>query len=159
MVYEFSNFGTLQDFTSGAGENLSFYEHMHNSFELFVVLEGESRVSIDDVTYTLCKGEAVLIFPNQKHSYSSEMSKHVYWIFSQELIKTFTNQVHLKIPASNKFTPSADTINLLRITSEQDSVLKKKGALYCMLSEFDEKSKYVEKNRINATDIPVNMAK
>ncbi len=150
MVYEFSNFGTIQDYFTKSGENLSFYEHMHNSFELFVVSEGESTVSIDNNNYILHKGEAVLIFPNQQHSFLSKKSKHTYWIFSQELIKAFSTQVHLKIPTNNKFTPSKQAIDILFDTSEFDSALKKKGALYYLLSEFDKEAKYIEKNKINA---------
>ncbi len=149
MIYEFSNFGTTQDYFSKSGENLSFYDHMHNSFELFFVLEGEMKVTINDYEYTLTEGEAVLIFPNQAHSYSSEKSKHTYWLFSQELIKAFSTQVHLKIPVNNKFTPTKQAINMLLGTKGYDSALKKKGALYYLLSEFDKEAKYVEKSKMN----------
>ena len=150
MIYEFSNFGTIQDFFTKSGENLSFYEHMHNSFELFLVLDGETNVTIDNNNYILHSGEAVLIFPHQPHSFLSEKSKHTYWLFSQELIKAFSTQVHFKIPTSNKFTPSRKAIEMLFSTNESDSTLKKKGVLYYLISEFDKEASYIEKNKIDA---------
>lgn len=149
MIYEFSNFGITQDFFTKSGENLSFYEHMHNSFELFLVTDGEMTVYVNETKYTLSKGEATLIFPNQGHSFSSTRSKHTYWLFSQELIKAFSSQVLYKVPKSNKFTPSSAVLDLLCKTKEGDSLLKKKGALYALLSEFDEKAEYIEKDRLN----------
>lgn len=149
MIYEFSNFGTIQDYFTKSGENLSFYDHMHNSFEVFLVSKGETKVTVNEFEYTLNEGEAVLIFPNQIHSFSSIKSKHTYWIFSQELIKAFSLQVLYKIPKSNKFTPSKNALNMLYDTKDSDSILKKKGALYSLISEFDETAEYVEKDRLN----------
>lgn len=149
MIYEFSNFGTIQDFYTKGGENLSFYEHMHNAFELFLVLDGESKITINDEEYTLGKGEAVLIFPNQRHSFSSKVSKHRYWIFSQELIKAFSSQHLYKVPKSNKFSPSERAVEMLSCVNSDDSSLKKKGALYLILAEFDSAREYVEKETLN----------
>ncbi len=149
MVYEFSNFGTMQNYFIKSGENLSFYEHMHNSFELFLVLEGETIVTVNEIEYILSAGEAVLIFPNQAHSFFSKRAKHTYLIFSQDLVKAFSSQVLYKIPKSNKFTPSKEILNLLFKTGVNDSLLKKKGVLYSLLSEFDETAEYIEKDRLN----------
>lgn len=149
MVYEFSNFGTIQDYYTKKGENLSFYEHMHNSFELFVVTDGELKVTVNDIEYLLQKGEGALIFPNQRHSFSSEKSKHQYWIFSQSLIETFSNQVLYKMPKSNKFAISQSVFKLLCNTKPTDSVFKKKGAVYCLIAEFDKNAEYIDKNRLS----------
>ena len=149
MIYEFSNFGTTQDYFTKSGENLSFYAHMHNSFEFFLVTEGKTTVNIGGIDYTLNKGEAVLIFPNQVHSFSSVKSKHTYWIFSQDLIKAFSSQVLYKIPANNNFTPTKAVLDMLYNTKESDSLLKKKGVLYSLVAEFDETTEYVEKDRLN----------
>lgn len=149
MIYEFSNFGTIQDYYTKSGENLSFYEHMHNSFELFLVLDGRTKVTVNDDVYTLSKGEAVLIFPNQRHSFSSTVSTYTYWIFSQELIKAFSSQHLYKVPKSNKFAPSSSVVEMLFNTSADDSLLKKKGTLYSILAEFDQNAEYVEKDRLN----------
>lgn len=149
MIYEFSNFGTTQDYFTKSGENLSFYDHMHNSFELFLVKEGETTVTINEVDFVVRGGEAVLIFPNQIHSFSSTRSKHTYWLFSQELIKAFSSQVLYKVPVNNKFAPSSGVLSMLQSTKESDSLLKKKGVLYSLLAEFDETAEYVEKDRLN----------
>ncbi|MBQ3589945.1 MAG: helix-turn-helix transcriptional regulator [Clostridia bacterium] len=149
MIYEFSNFGIIQDYFTKSGENLSFYEHMHNAFEIFLVSEGETKVTINETEYILNAGEAALIFPNQIHSFCSVRSKHTYWIFSQELIKAFSSQVLYKAPANNKFTPSSAVIDMLFNTKENDSLLKKKGTLYSLLAEFDKTAEYIEKDRLN----------
>ncbi len=149
IIYEFSNFGTIRDYHTEKGENLSFYEHMHYSFELFVVNSGESLVTIDNVTYTLHEGEAVLIFPNQRHNFKSKKSTHRYWLFSQNLVEAFSHRVLYKIPKNNKFTPNKDIIKMLESTKISDSLLKKKGAIYSLLADFDEKAEYTEKNKLN----------
>ena len=149
IIYEFSNFGTIKDYYTKRGENLSFYEHMHHSFELFVVNSGKSLVTINDVTYALHAGEAVLIFPNQRHKFKSEKSKHTYWLFSQNLVEAFSRHVLYKIPKNNKFTPREDIIKMLESTRENDSLLKKKGAIYSLLADFDENAEYVDKSKLN----------
>ncbi len=149
MIYEFSNFGTLQDYFTKSGKNLSFYDHMHNSFELFYVTDGEVRVYINDKENILHKGEAVLIFPNQKHSFSSVTSSHSYCMFSQKLVEAFSSRVSYKIPKSNKFKPSRPVIDMVFKIKGTDSVLKKKGALYSLIAEFDEVAEYTEKSSLN----------
>ncbi|MBO5312834.1 MAG: helix-turn-helix transcriptional regulator [Clostridia bacterium] len=149
MIYEFSNFGTTKDYLAQSGENLSFYEHMHNSFELFLVTDGEMRVTINGAEYILRGGEAVLIFPNQAHSFSSVRAKYTYWLFSQELVKAFSTQVMYKVPVSNRLVPSRTAVSMLQGTREWDSLLKKKSALYAFLAEFDERAEYIEKDRLN----------
>ncbi len=145
MVYEFSNFGSKDYYYLKHGEDLTFYSHLHRSFELFVLTEGESTVTIDSVDYKLHKGEAVLIFPNQPHSYSSTNEKHFYCIFSQELVREFSRQTSKLLPRSNKFTPSVNLINMLLDTSPSDSILKKKGALYSLCAEFNQVAEFVKK--------------
>ena len=149
MVYEFSNFGTLQDYFTKKGKNLSFYDHMHYSFELFYVTGGEVKVYINDCEYILHKGEAVLIFPNQKHSFSSKISEHGYCMFSQKLVEAFSSRVSYKIPKSNKFKPSQSVVDMVFSVRGTDSILKKKGALYSLLAEFDQTAEYTEKSSLN----------
>lgn len=149
MIYEFSNFGTLQDFFTKKGKNLSFYDHMHYSFELFYVTNGEVKVYINDEEYILHKGEAVLIFPNQKHSFASVQSEHIYCVFSQKLVEAFSSRVLYKIPTSNKFRPSQSVVDMVFSVKETDSILKKKGALYSLLAEFDRVAEYIEKDSLN----------
>lgn len=146
MIYEFSNFGTTEYYHMQSGNDLSFYAHMHQSFELMVIFDGEMNVLVENTYYTLHKGEAILIFPNQKHSFSSTKEKHTYWIFSQELVKAFSSQVSGLVPKSNKFAPSAEILNILCKTYDADNIFKKKGALYSLCAEFDESAEYIKKD-------------
>ena len=149
MIYEFSNFGTTEYYHIQSGSNLSFYSHMHNSFELLVIFDGEMNVTVDKTTYTLHKGEAVLIFPNQQHSFSSTREKHIFWIFSSELVTQFSSQISGSLPKSNKFKPSTPVLEMLCNTMADDNVLKKKGVLYSLCAEFNENAEYA---KISSTD-------
>lgn len=149
MVYEFSNFGTLEYYHIQSGRDLSFYEHMHQAFELVVIFDGEMNVTIDKASYSLGKGEAVLIFPNQPHSFKSVKEKHTYWIFSQELVKEFSNQSAGLLPKSNKFKPSRELLDMLTATYDGDSILKKKGVLYLLCAEFAKNAEYVKRHSVD----------
>lgn len=150
MIYEFSRFGWTDYYHIKQGEDLTFYAHMHRAFELFLTLDGEITVTIDKKDFVLNKGEAVLIFPNQPHSYSSQKEKHIYWAFSPELVREFSSQTAKMLPDSNKFTPSEDLVKLLLNTKESDSILKKKGALYSLCAEFSESAKFINRGGTSA---------
>lgn len=150
MIYEFSRFGLTDYYHTKHGEDLTFYAHMHSAFELFLVFDGEMTVTIDERDFVLHKGEAVLIFPNQPHSYASRRERHAYWTFSPELVREFSSQTAELLPESNKFTPSRDLVKLLINTKDGDSILKKKGALYSLCAEFSESTKFKDRSSTSA---------
>ncbi len=145
MIYEFSNFGTTEYYHMKSGANLSFYSHMHQSFELMVIFDGEMNILVDKESYTLHGGEAILIFPNQQHSFSSTKARYTYWIFSKELVMAFSSQVSGLVPKSNKFVPSKGVLDMLSSTCDTDDLLKKKGALYSLCAEFNKGAEYIKR--------------
>ena len=76
MFYQSQHFGISEYFCKETGKDFSFPMHMHHSFELIMVLDGEMTVSIGEKKYVLREREAVLIFPEQIHSLSSQKSEH-----------------------------------------------------------------------------------
>lgn len=67
--------------------NLTFHAHLHNSFELLRVTEGEIDVQIEKQIYRLRKGEQILILPNLIHSYQTEnKSVTQFVIFSTDYL-------------------------------------------------------------------------
>ena len=67
--------------------NSNFSPHVHSFIEFFYVFEGEVRVKAGRTEKLMGKGDCVMIFPNQVHSYSSVTDNRGFIIlFSQ----TFT---------------------------------------------------------------------
>ena len=89
MFYEVRNVGGAEYFRKDTENNMNFPRHIHQSFEIILVTGGEMKASVDSETYTLKEGDALLIFPNQVHSISSEESSHVTYIFSPLLVNSF----------------------------------------------------------------------
>lgn len=145
MFYQFEHFGKGEHFCRETGENFSFPIHMHNSFELIIILSGSMDISVGAKKYTVNKNEAVLVFPHQLHSLSSLQSKHILYIFSPEIIKAFSSKVLQKIPTSNKFAIDEHLLALLSQTVQSSSTVEKKGALYSVCAAFDKTSEYTDK--------------
>ena len=145
MFYQFEHFGKGEHFRKETGENFNFPIHMHNSFELIVILSGSMDVTVGTTEYTLNENEAVLIFPHQLHALSSLQSKHILYIFSPELVKAYSAKVLQKSPASNKFRMDGNLLSLLLQTDEDSSTVAKKGALYSVCAAFDKASEYTGK--------------
>lgn len=53
------------------GQNLTFYSHFHSSLELFVSLEGQTKVAVEDKEKLLPPGGVAVIWPNCVHSYTA----------------------------------------------------------------------------------------
>lgn len=129
------------------GADFSFPAHLHNSFELITVTQGEMLVTVDKIQYTLTPGQAVLIFPNQVHSLRTEHhSRHRLCIFSAKLVQAYSSTYMSKLPESNLFSPRAFYLQDLWSLSGTDDLLKIKGVLYCLCSEFDAAANYRERS-------------
>ena len=145
MFYEFEHFGTSEHFCKEYGENFTYPNHLHQSYELVMSLEGSMTVNIDDISYIITPGEAVLIFPHQLHSMSGEKCRHMLCIFSPEIVKEYSSRTWDKLPRCNKFTLNkylTEEINNLTDTSSKTRI---KGLLYTVCSEFDEDAAYVSR--------------
>ena len=57
--------------------NPNFHPHLHESFELLFVQEGEISVRLEETEYTVRQGQLILILPNLIHEYRSKAENNV----------------------------------------------------------------------------------
>ena len=145
MFYQFQHFGMSEYFRKEYGENFNFPSHLHQSFEFITALSGSMDVMVNGKMYTITGNEAILIFPNQIHSLSGNRCSHMLCIFSPEIVKAYYSKTLGKEPSENKFLLSNYLIEALKTLYEESSKIKKKGILYSICSEFDEKAAYNRK--------------
>ncbi len=144
MFYEFQHFGISESFSKEYNENFNFPMHLHQSFEFVTVLSGEMVITVDKTEYTLTQGEALLIFPNQLHSFLSKGSEHLLCIFSPQLVSAFNSYSLDKVPVSNKFVPDSYIISRLSDIDNDSKIFEKKALLYTICTEFDKTADYTK---------------
>jgi AraC-like DNA-binding protein len=107
-------------------------------------------ITVDGTKYPLCQGEALLIFPNQVHSFETPShAAHILCIFSPNLVQTYTKHVQNKIPSNNRFIPNSfytDRLIEAATASAPLSEIQRKGLLYALCGEFDATATYVDRH-------------
>ena len=121
MFFEESHSVNPEEFSCFCYENFSFPLHIHRAYEFFLQQDGETEVTVDGVSYLLKKGDAVLIFPFQTHSYNRVTpGKNFLCFFSPELVADFHQLNRNLLPLDNRFEypnflpPQMDNIFLQR---------------------------------------------
>ena len=115
----------------------SFPLHIHRAFECYAVRSGSATAIINGKEYMLSPGDAVLVFPYQRHEYKTESGTSTWvCIFSPDLVGSFNNGASV-IPECNKFS-------LTPYESIPDSILLKKAICYNICGIFDMNAKYIE---------------
>ena len=150
MFYQFSHHASGDYFVKEYGENFNFPAHLHLCFELITLLSGEMTVNVDNRTYTLRSGDALLIFPNQIHSISSEESKHLLCIFSSDLVQAYSSKTEKLVPESNFFVPDPYLIKALDSLPDASKSFYKKGVLYSLCADFDTGAAYTKKDSVQS---------
>ncbi len=113
--------------------------HMHRAFECYAVMHGRAAAIIDGKEYSMEAGDAVLVFPYQKHEYRTERDTDTWvCIFSPDLVGSFDKRRKLT-PVSNKFPLSPDG-------DLPQSLLMKKSLCYRICALFDQGAEYTEKS-------------
>ena len=145
MFYQYNHLGSPDYLKIEKNENFSFPPHLHQCFEIIILLSGQMKITVDDKIYILEKNEALLIFPNQVHALESTNSKHVLCIFSPRLVQAYITKLTDKIPISNKFCPDEYLIGALEKLDAASSSADKKGVLYSLCGQFHKQSEYTAK--------------
>ncbi len=146
MFYEFNHLGSPDYLKIERGADFSFSSHLHQCFEIIIILSGKMNIKVDDKLFSLEKNEALLIFPNQIHELESTKSEHVLCIFSPKLVQAYATKLNNKIPINNKFCPDVYLINMLNsFNLTASSLAEKKGLLYSLCGQFDKTAEYAEK--------------
>jgi len=149
MFYQAFNSMRAELWKLETGENFVFPPHLHASFEWIAVTQGKMSVTVDKTQYRLCAGEALLVHPNQVHSFDfSEQSRHILCIFSPSLVKEYMRLVQNKIPVDNSFRPTPFYTDRLLSCAAREQALSDfeiKGILYALIGEFDIGRSYRER--------------
>lgn len=145
MFYQFNHLGSPDYLKLEIGENFSFQPHLHQCFEIIIILSGEMQITVDQKDFTLKKNEALLIFPNQIHSLRSDKCKHMLCIFSPKLVQAFSSKLAGKTPVNNKFIPDEYLVNALSKLNPQSKTSERKGVLYSLCSQFEKNAEYILK--------------
>lgn len=146
IIYEghrsFSNYEIYRQYD----ESLSFGVHLHNSFELLYVNEGEIEISLDGREHLVREGEAVMIFPNTIHSYKTPAySKTSLFIFSNKFIQTFYGRNKSKVPLSPIFKPKG-TDFLGELKNEEINIYLAKSIFYSLVYQLDSQTEYIQRS-------------
>ena len=141
--------------------NIEWKSHLHKSYEITFVLEGEIEVTLGGKIFTVTSGQNVLVFPYQLHSYHTKTSSLVLTIvFSGSFVQTFDRIYADKEALPCAFTLSNDTLNFVKAglftatSGNEDSteiprppLFTVKACLYAVLSEFSCKVNLLDKKR------------
>lgn len=147
MFYESKNLLRADDLKVEHGQDFSFPLHLHGSFEFVTVTDGEMRVTVDGKDYSLTKGKALLIFPDQAHEFKTEYhSSHYLCIFSPSLVRAYYKSYLSKVPKCNLFYVAPFFVERLKCLEEHSSLSEIKGLLYSICGEFEAVSEYRERN-------------
>lgn len=147
MFYQTHSSLTTDGLKLENGIDFNFPMHLHSSFELIVVTEGEMQVSVDCNVYNLCQEEAILVFPNQVHELKTlNHSCHFLCIFSPKLVQAYSKLFSTMVPVCNKFHPDFFFVERLAALTKNDSIINVKGTLYSICAEFDKVADYRDKD-------------
>lgn len=145
MFYEYNHFGSPDYMKLERGCDFSFPPHLHQCFEIIIILSGQMNIMVDGKSISLSPNEGVLIFPNQIHSLSSTHSEHILCIFSPHLVQAYSTKISDRIPVNNRFSPDPYLIHLLAQVQDASSSAHKKGLLYLLCAQFDSTANYCAK--------------
>lgn len=97
--------------------------HCHLEYEVVFAKKGKVIVTVNQNTYTLNSGEAVILFPNQFHEYNTiEIGEYFLVIFSSEYISI--PEFEEVLPVNNVFSYDNDpkVLQLLNKAVERDVI-------------------------------------
>lgn len=143
MFYQFNHLGSPDYLKVESGKNFSFPPHLHQSFEIIIIISGSMKVTIDGKENVLKKGQAVMIFPNQIHELISTQSEHILCIFSPKLVQAYATKIAKKTPEKSTFFPDEYFIGALKKLDLTSSTVEKKGLLYSLCAQFDTSTQYM----------------
>ena len=138
MFYELNHIALPGYLKIERGRNFSFPPHLHQCFEIILLLSGKMHITINDKTVELSEKEALLVFPNQIHSLHSIESKHILCVFSPDLVHEYAVRLAGKIPQDNLFVPDHYLVDALCHLSPDSTNTHKKGILYSLCAQFDK---------------------
>lgn len=138
MFYEFNHIASPGYLKIERGRNFSFPPHLHQCFEVILLLSGKMQIMVNDKTFELSEKEALLVFPNQIHSLQSLESEHILCVFSPDLVQEYAVRLAGKIPQDNLFVPDRYLADALCNLNADFTTTYKKGVFYSLCAQFDK---------------------
>jgi len=124
-------------------KDLNLAAHLHQTFEMIAVLQGEMTVQIDGKREHITTGEAVLIFPYQVHSVESEACVCRLCSFSRFIPISFSTRKNNQYPTSNRFVMPPLLTELFLHAQNSDAYYAHKGLLYLLIDVFNKDRRYL----------------
>ncbi len=149
MVYLISPEKGVSDyFYTKQQENAFCLPHVHSHIEFIFVLDGEQELHIDGTDYLLGPNTAAVVMPYQIHSYSARLHSTTFIIACPpEYISEYGQLFSGKVFAQPSIPFGVAVRGLISeiAGSESKDFFKNKALIYCILSEFLQKSTLVSK--------------
>ena len=121
-------------------DNCEWFYHFHKNYELAYVLGGEVELTLNANKYILPADSFALIFPNEFHAYHTPEHSRVWiGVFSADFVGEFSKMTAHKKANKPMFTCQPNIREYLLhylITTEKQSALLLKSALYAVCGEF-----------------------
>ncbi len=113
--------------------------HFHKNPEVLLVLKGAVDVTVSGTVVRPTAGQAVLVLPNQIHTFKADADSCVWVaVFSEEFVSKFINDHKGQQGNTPLFTPSEAVWQLVRsemIESDCDRIMKK-ACLYALCAAY-----------------------
>ncbi len=140
MVFTNELSDPLFEFHTYTIENLNWYTHFHESFEICFVIEGSIDIKIGTKLYTLKKNDGLIIFPKQLHSYETKEYSNLQIVtFLPKFISEFSEKYKNMVPEINKLNGLEKYIHILY----ENNKFIRKGILYYILGKFSMNTEFV----------------
>ena len=118
-------------------KNLAFSRHLHDSFELVYVCEGDVEITVDGKAFPVAAGQSILIFPNQIHSARTLSQSRTYLcVFQNSLVGEFSRTAKVTAAQNPVFDlPDPSLVDRLERADASRYLLK--SCLYEMIALFE----------------------
>lgn len=140
MLFENHDFQVKNYFRIDSNKNdPGFSISSHRTFEFYAVTRGCATAIVNGVEYTLLPGEAVLVFPFQRHEYRTTPGTDTFLcIFSHDLVGSFYKGMRF-LPTSNKFKFEVYDVE------HTENLFVQKAFCYDICANFDITAEYIDR--------------
>lgn len=149
MEYQISPEKGISDyFYTARRENAFCLPHVHSHIEFIFVLDGEQALHIDGTDYLLSENTAAVVMPYQIHHYKPNNHSNTFIIACPpEYIAEYGQLFNGKVFAqpSIPFGTAVRSLIAEIVGSERNDFFRNKALLYCILSDFLQKSALIPK--------------
>lgn len=140
--YEKCNTDIKDPFSSYISSNLVWITHFHRAAEFIAVTEGEIYCTINQQKYLLKKNDAVLILPNQIHSFETKGTSEILVMrFLPELANDFFTMYKDKSPSNNHFTIDSLKLKNTPCFFSPENTFELKSIIYKIIGNFCKSSR------------------